>query len=334
MNREVRQSRGAVAPAGAVYGRPPGDDVGEQAMLVDYHMHLERGPFTREWLGHFLATARERGVAEIGVSEHVYRFREAQEAYGAWWADGDGGGPKAEGRGPGGDAENAPPGTAAFARRWWTARGGQSLAEYAGLLRGAATDGLPVRLGIEVDYFPGREGAIRAVLARAPFDYAIGSVHWIGPWGFDLLDVEGLWDGRDVDEAYRAYFALLIRAARSGLFQIMAHPDLIKVMGHRPSAALDLAPLYAEAARAFAAGGAAVEVSTAGFRKPVGELYPDPAFLHACRREGVPLSLASDAHRPEDVGLDFDRAAALARDCGYREVMTFAGGQGRAVPLG
>ena len=227
-----------------------------------------------------------------------------------------------------------PPGTAAFARRWWTGRGGQSLAEYAGLLREAAAAGLPVRLGIEADYFPGAEGAIRAVLARAPFDYAIGSVHWIGAWGFDLLGVEGLWDGRDVDEAYRAYFALLGQAARSGLFRIMAHPDLIKVLGHRPSPALDLAALYDGAARAFAAGGAAVEVSTAGLRKPVGELYPAPAFLRACRRHGVPLSLASDAHRPEDVGLDFDQGIALARDCGYREILTFAAGRHRAVPLG
>lgn len=296
-------------------------------MLVDYHMHLERGPFAPEWLDRFLATARERGVAEIGISEHIYRFSGAQEAYGAWWATGDAEGPAPDGGEP-------PPGTPAFAERWWTRRGGQSLDAYAGLVRGAAEAGLPVRLGIEADYFPGAEGAIRRVLAQAPFDYAIGSVHWIGSWGFDLLGVEGLWDGRDVDEMYRAYFALLCQAARTGLFRIMAHPDLIKVMGHRPSPALDAQALYEAAADAFAAGGAAVEVSTAGFRKPVGELYPVPEFLHACRRRGVPLSLASDAHTPEDVGLDFDRAVALARDCGYTEVLTFAGGRARAVPLG
>lgn len=296
-------------------------------MLVDWHMHLERGPFTPEWLARFLAIARERGVAEIGISEHIYRFREAQEAYGAWWRDDTS--PAAPA-----DEGEPPPGTAAFAERWWTRRGGQSLREYAALVRGAAEAGLPVRLGIEADYFPGKEGAIRRVLEQAPFDYAIGSVHWIGPWGFDLLGVEGLWDGRDVDEMYRQYFALLVRAARSGLFQIMAHPDLIKVMGHRPSPRLDLQALYAVAADAFLAGGAAVEVSTAGLHKPVGDLYPDPAFLRACRKRGVPLSLASDAHAPEDVGRDFDRAVALARDAGYREVLTFADGRGRAVPLG
>ncbi len=296
-------------------------------MLVDYHMHLERGPFTPAWLDRFLATADARGLAEIGISEHIYRFRESQAAYGAWW----GAVGASERVGP---DEQPQPGTSAFAERWWTERGTQSLAGYTMLVREAGARGLPVRLGIEADYFPGAEGAIRAVVAQAPFDYVIGSVHWIGSWGFDLLGVEGLWDGRDVEQMYREYFALLGQAARSGLFDIMAHPDLIKVLGHRPSAALDLDALYAEAAEAFVAGGVAVEVSTAGLRKPVGELYPDPAFLRACQRRGVPLSLASDAHQPEDVGLDFGQAVALARDCGYREVTTFAGGQGRAVPLG
>jgi histidinol-phosphatase (PHP family) len=298
-------------------------------MLVDYHMHLERGPFALEWLDRFLAVASERGVAEIGVTEHIYRFAESQRAYGAWWQD-----DAAEATAGAVSATEPPPGTPAFAQQWWTRRGGQSLAEYANLLRDAAAHGLPVRLGIEADYFPDREDAIRTVLAQAPFDYVIGSVHWIGSWGFDLLGVEGLWDGRDVDEAYRAYFALLGRAARTGLFQIMAHPDLIKVMGRRPSPALDLEALYAEAAEAFAAGGVAVEVSTAGLRKPVGELYPAPAFLRACQRRGVLLSLASDAHRPEDVGADFDQAVALARDAGYREVQRFAGKQACPVPLG
>lgn len=294
-------------------------------MLVDYHMHLEQGPFTPAWLDRFLDVARERGVAEIGISEHIYRFRESQEAYGAWWGD----------VAPADAASDPPPpGTPAFAKHWWTARGNQTLAEYTDLVLDAAARGLPVRLGIEADYFPGAEGAIRAVQARAPFDYTIGSVHWIGAWGFDLLGVEGLWAGRDVNAMYRHYFGLLGQAARSGLFQIMAHPDLIKVMGHRPSPALDLETLYNEAAEAFAASGVSVEVSTAGFRKPVGELYPTPAFLRACFKRGVPLSLASDAHRPEDVGVDFAQAGELARDCGYREVSTFVARERRLVPLG
>lgn len=292
-------------------------------MLADYHTHLEAGPFTEPWLTRFVATANARGLAEIGVSEHIYRFDDAQRAYGDWWGAGL--------VAPGPDEEPLP-GTPAFASNWWRARGGQSLSEYAALIRNFSGE-LPVRLGIEVDYFPGAEDAIRHVLSQAPFDYVIGSVHWIGPWGFDLLGVRGLWDGRDVDAAYRDYFSLLCQAARSGLFDIMAHPDLIKVMGHRPSPALDLTTLYLDAAEALALGGAAVEVSTAGLRKPVGELYPAPDFLRACHHRGVPLTLASDAHTPEDVGRDFDRAVELARAVGYREALKFERREPRAVPL-
>lgn len=292
-------------------------------MLADYHMHLEAGPFTAPWLARFVATAKSRGLAEIGISEHIYRFDEAQQAYGDWWGEGL----------PADDLDREPrPGTAAFAAKWWRARGGQSLAEYAGLIRNFAGE-LPVRLGIEADYLPGAEAAIRRVLAQAPFDYVIGSVHWIGPWGFDLLGVRGLWDGHDIDAAYRDYFSLLCRAARTGLFDIMAHPDLIKVMGHRPSPTLDLTALYHDAAEAMARGGAALEVSTAGLRKPVGELYPNPEFLRACHDRSVPLTLASDAHTPADVGRDFDRALELAQAAGYRETRVFQSRNARAVPL-
>lgn len=293
-------------------------------MLVDYHLHLEAGPFTPEWLACFQATAAARGLTEIGVSEHIYRFDEAQAAYGAWWGEdttlaGPGGAPK--------------PGTPAFAASWWRRRGGQSLSTYSALIR-EATGAVPVRLGIEADYFPGAETAIAGLVAQAAFDYVIGSVHWIRAWGFDLLGVPGLWDGHDVDTAYREYFALLGRAARTGLFDIMAHPDLIKVMGYRPSAGLDLDALYRDAAAAFAAGGVAVEVSTAGLRKPVGELYPVLDFLRACHDRGVPMTLASDAHAPGDVGRDFDCAVDLARAAGYRETLLFEGRLARAVPLG
>lgn len=288
-------------------------------MLGDYHMHLERGPFTLDWLAEFVRVASERGLGEIGITEHIYRFREAQTAYGAWWGEVH--------------ERLTGPGTATFARDWWIRRGGQSLAAYAGVIADAKAQGWPVLLGIEADYFPGAEQAIRTVQQLAPFDYTIGSVHWLGNWGFDQLGVPDLWADRDVDAMYRDYFAALIQAAQSGLFQVMAHPDLIKVMGHRPTSALELEAIYRDVAAAFAAGGVAVELSTAGLRKPVGELYPAPALLRACYQAGVPLSLASDAHQPADVGLDFAQARAFARDCGYRERVVFRQGQPTLLPL-
>jgi histidinol-phosphatase (PHP family) len=188
-------------------------------------------------------------------------------------------------------------------------------------VRAARLDGVTLRLGLEVDYFPRAEEGLRRLLAAYPLDFVLGSVHWLDGWGFDHLSRVERWQGRDVDEVYRRYFAELGRAARSGLFDVIAHPDLVKVAGHRP--AFDPTPLYEEAARALAAAGVAAEVSTAGLRKPVHEIYPAEPFLRLLRQHDVPITLASDAHRPEDVGRDFAASVALARRCGYTRICRF-----------
>jgi histidinol-phosphatase (PHP family) len=256
---------------------------------TDYHMHLERGPWTLDWLGKFVDAARSRGLAEIGFSEHPHRFRAYRDMY-------------------------------------------------LGLLEEARGAGLPVRTGMEWDFICGKEALIDRAIRAYPWDYAIGSVHWLPPdtpaepwWDFDNLANPAAWERRDVRAAYRRYFDLIIAAAGSGLFDVIGHADVIKVLGYRPEE--DIADLYTAAAGAFAAGGVCVEINTAGWRKPVGEAYPAPAFLHACRRAGVPLVINSDAHLPEDVGRDFDRAAALARAAGYTEVATFSRRVRRMTPL-
>jgi len=121
------------------------------------------------------------------------------------------------------------------------------------------------------------------------------------------------------------------QAAQSRLFDFIGHADVIKVCGHRP--AEDVSDLYESAASAFASSGVCVEINTAGWRKPVGEIYPAARFLQACRRAGVPVLINSDAHIPEDVGRDFGRAAAYAEGMGYTEVATFASRTRRMVPL-
>jgi histidinol-phosphatase (PHP family) len=187
--------------------------------------------------------------------------------------------------------------------------------------------GLPVKLGLEVDYVPGRENETRELLAPYPWDYLLGSVHYIDGLGVDgeprLLDAVG------VEEAWMRYFDTLAAAASSGLFDSLSHPDLVKIFGER-AASFDYAPV----ADAIAAGGVAVEVSTAGLRKPVGELYPHPEFLAACRGRGVPVTLGSDAHSPDVVGRDFDRARELMRSAGYETVTIFERRQARQEPLG
>ena len=206
------------------------------------------------------------------------------------------------------------------------------VAAYRAALRVAAEAGLPVLAGIELDYLPGREAELRGWAEGHEWDLVLGSVHWLGGLGVDHPDYP-IWDAVAVDDVWERYFAAVGAAAGTGIYDVMAHPDLAKVFGHR--APEDLRErLYAEAAEAFAAAGVAVEVSTAGLRKPVGELYPAPSFLAACRRAGVPATLASDAHRPEDVGRDFDRAVAALREAGYTTLSRFRGRERTEVPLG
>ncbi len=279
-------------------------------MRADYHMHLERGPWTIEWLAQFVEVARARGLTEIGFSEHPHRFRECRAMY--------------------------PPREAVSG--WVDEQCTEYLDDYFTLIDEARRAGLPVRLGLEGDFLPGYERELERVVRGYPWDYVIGSVHWIPPdapggawWGFDDLARTDEWERRDVLDAYRQYFRLIAGAAETKLFNFIGHPDVIKVAGYWPSQ--DISGLYESTAAAFARAGVCAEINTAGWRKPVGEAYPAAPFLAACRRARVPTLINSDAHTPEDVGRDFDRAAALAREAGYTEVATFAGGRRTMVPF-
>ena len=125
----------------------------------------------------------------------------------------------------------------------------------------------------------------------------------------------------------------LRNAARSGLFDSLSHPDLIKHHGPRPDAE-SVQWLHEDTADAIEAAGVCIEVSSAGLYKPVGELYPDPPLLEACRARGVPITLASDAHEPKNVGRDLDCAVEYARAAGYETVTVFEARERRQEPLG
>lgn len=190
---------------------------------------------------------------------------------------------------------------------------------------------ITLKTGIEADYLPGFEEETAMLLDYYPFDYVIGSVHFIGSWGFDDPREKAGYSGKEPLEVYKEYFHTLQKAARTGLFDIMAHPDLIKKYDYRPSA--DVSDLYEETARAFSEAGAAIEINTAGLRKPVSEIYPHREFLETCRAFGVDLVFGSDAHAPEDVGRDFDLAVSLARDAGYDTTLTFTNRERRPVRI-
>jgi len=184
---------------------------------------------------------------------------------------------------------------------------------------------IPIRLGIEADYIPGQEEELVRILQPYPWDYVLGSVHFIGEWDFDNPARTARYAEWDISELYAKFFTLEAMAAQSGLFDVLAHVDLIKKFGHRPSH--DLSRLYADIAETFARAEVAIELSTAGLRKPVREVYPSPGLLRECCLQGVPLVISSDAHHPSEVAWGFAGAVELARQAGYDRVVRFEGRQ-------
>jgi histidinol-phosphatase (PHP family) len=274
-------------------------------MLTDYHVHLRPDDldasaeryFTAENVERYLEASHEAGIEELGVSEHVYRFTAALDVW-----------------------DHA----------FWSEYAVGDLDAYCDFVASS-----PLRLGLEMDYVPGREDRIASLLEGRPFDYVIGSVHFVGDDAVDD-DEYDIWEGpADADSIWRRYFETLAELVRSGLYDIVAHPDLVKIWGRaRPVPERDLRFYYEPAVEAIAEAEIAVEVSTAGLRKPVAELYPAPAFAAMCIDAGAPFSLSSDAHVPEEVGRDYDRAVETMGGWGIDEIAVFEQRARRLEPLG
>ena len=182
---------------------------------------------------------------------------------------------------------------------------------------------LTIRLALEVDYLPGHEEWIRELAARHPWDYFIGSVHYVSEtWDIDNPAKLSEWKKRDAYEVWDLYFERLALAAASGLFEIIGHADLPKKFGIRPTR--DCRPLYERFLQAAAKTGCAMELNTAGLRKDCREIYPARELLAMAFAHRVPVTFGSDAHAPGEVGMNFAEALALARGVGYTHSRRFA----------
>lgn len=285
-------------------------------MRLDYHVHLAVDSYQdplcleEQVIGSYVNQARARGIEEIAITEHCYRFREFAPVL-----------------------QHISHDSQAFpqVRQFMAGCFVDSLASYTTFLMRLRHQGLPIKVGLEVDYVPGRESAIRQALGDYSWDYILGSVHFLGSWPTDAGPSLG-WADRDIYTTYTEYFDTWGQACASGLFDSMAHPDLLKKFGHRP--AEPPRSLFAGAARQAKRAGVAIEVNSAGLRKPVGEVYPGYELLRAFLAEGVPISLGSDAHSACEVGLDVDRAISWAMAAGYRTVTRFSRRQATQEPLG
>lgn len=292
--------------------------------MGDYHLHLHpHDPSPDQWpppgeypdglIEMYVEAAARRGVSELGFTEHLFRCVEAADALGPFW-------------------EKEPnPRLAAQAEEFVTQDRVLSLDRYVDEVLAAKNRGLPVLLGLEVDFFPDTIDVVLQLLNSYPFDFLIGSVHWVGGWTIDHGDVVDEFEARGVEQAYADYFEWETALAASGTVDVLAHADVVKKRGHRlATPPLDL---YEGVAMAAAASNTAVEVSSAGLYKAVGEMYPAPEFLAAFYDAGVPITLASDAHASEDAGRGHNEVVAAARTAGYTHRLRFEQRSATSVPL-
>jgi histidinol-phosphatase (PHP family) len=263
-------------------------------MPPDYHTHT---PLCKHAVGHpleYAAAAQHLGLPELGLSDHS----PMNEPFDDWRMD-------------------------------W-----EDFPKYLEMVdeARAAFPLLPIRLGLEVDYLEGGEAWIEELSKAADFDYLIGAVHYIAPgWDVDNPKHISRFTDSTVDEIWAMYFRLYEKAIRTGFFDFMAHPDLPKKFGHRPAG--DLRRYYDPIIQALAETGTAFEINTAGLRKDVREMYPARQFLELAHSASIPLLINSDAHAPGEVGADFDKAIALAKEVGYTETLRFEKRKRRVVAL-
>jgi histidinol-phosphatase (PHP family) len=279
-------------------------------VLTDYHVHLRPDDrdstaaryFTKANADSYHEAAEERGIGELGVAEHIHRFVQSLDIWTHPWY-----------------------------RHW----ANDDVDEYCDFLLSER-----LRVGIEADYLPGREDRVASFIEGRPWDYVVGSIHFLHEEALDLhgepdWEAWDIWRSGDPERVWARYFETLGEAARTGMFDIIAHPDLVKVWGERvPTPEGDLRRFYERAMDGIAESDVAIEVSTAGLRKPVREVYPARAFLEMCLEAGRPVALSSDAHRPEELGFEYERALSLLADVGVSELAVFERRRRRLEPIG
>jgi histidinol-phosphatase (PHP family) len=265
-------------------------------VLTDYHVHLRPDDdpdwsadraFTPENAARYREVAAERGVEELGVSEHVYRFHQTLSVW---------------------------------QHPFWRERAVDDIDVYTDFVR----DQTDLKLGIEADFVPGREDKMANLLDKYRWDYVVGSIHFLRDEALDVRGDFDIWKSNDPEKVWKRYFETLGEAARSGLFDILAHPDLVKVWGSEaPQPSGDLRRFYELAMEGIEESNIAIEVSTAGLRKPVGEIYPSRPFLEMCLEVGCPVALSSDAHTSDQLAYRYDDALEYLDSVGVSEIAVF-----------
>jgi histidinol-phosphatase (PHP family) len=291
--------------------------------VSDYHLHLHPheptpfgpppGEYPVSFLERYVEAAAARGATEVAFTEHLARCVESADLLGPFWDEED------------------DPRLAEQTRAVVAADRNLSLERFVDVVLRAKDRGLPVLLGLEVDFFPETIDAVVEFLAPYPWDILVGSVHFVRGWLYDRPGSRPVVEERGVRRVYEEYFELETMLAASGAVDVLAHADRCKIHGLRP--AEEPLDLYRDLLAAAAATGTAMEVSSAGLPKPCAEVYPAPTLLRMSREAGLGITLASDAHTADGAAWGHREVVAAARVAGYTERLAFTARHRRPVPL-
>jgi len=266
--------------------------------VPDYHMHTPRCHHAKGDVHEYAEAAIAAGLTEIGMSDHS---------------------PMPKG----------------FDDDWRMSM--NELTDYqheVETVRDTFADRLTVRIGLEADFRRGCEADVAVMIDSYDWDYVIGSVHYIEGWDFDNPDRIKHWDGCNIEDAWCAYFDLVAQSAATDMFDIIGHPDLIKKFGHRPpEGSQRVASAMESMLQAVKKTDCALEISSAGLRKQVKEIYPHPRIIKRAAELGIPFAFGSDAHSSEVVGYAMDDCLALLESCDVHAVCAFKQRQRRILPI-
>ncbi|MFF2754772.1 histidinol phosphate phosphatase domain-containing protein [Psychrobacillus sp. NPDC058041] len=300
----------------ASFGLPDGLEKGTKDFVTwqvnAWKNRLDKGCYSEEWLDLYLKRAKQLGLKEVGIVDHLYRFRETRNYF----------------------EKNMlldPSDDVGKVQRYWLDRVmTENMGDFVNSILSAkekwSREGVDLRLGIEADYFAGCEAELVELLSGQPWDYVIGSVHFVDGWGFDNPQTVEIFETMNLKALYERFFETVEKAIRSEIFDFVAHLDNLKVFNFRVDDAKFNNEWYARIADALIETGTATEVN-AGlyYRYPVKEMCPSPDFLRVLVDRGVSFTVSSDSHYPDDLGKYTGENANMLKELGVDKLVGFDG---------
>ncbi len=281
--------------------------------MIDYHLHLWEHPrkateITLETLSKYCERAQSFGITQIAITEHFHRFVQSRSWLGDFWNRFD-------------DIN-----LYSSMKSYFDHHATYDLEDYIEVATQAKELGLPIVVGLEMDYYKEEMSQLNEKLSQYPFDVILGSVHWIKNWRFDDLDDPlsfNNWDSKNLESVWDEYALHMEELSESKTCDVLAHPDLIKVANKIPKDAGLIREFNSRIVDSAKKYDLAAEVSSAGFRKPVNEQYPSLDLLELFVKNNIPITTASDAHRLEDIGSRFEDIKLLINSLNIKQLAIF-----------